>query len=222
MHELSAVLTLAYRDVMKFVRDRERLIATFIFPLMFIWILGGSMAQNLPSLRYSYIELTFVGVLIQTLFQSTALGIISLLEDRENDFSQEIFISPISRYTIIFGKITGETLVSLIQGLAIVFFGLVVGVKLTVGIALALLPICFLSCMLGGAFGTLVVSLFSTQRSINQIFPLIMFPQFFLAGIFNPIKNLDLPLDILSHLSPLRYAADFSEDTMMLLQHHLL
>jgi hypothetical protein len=36
---------------------------------------------------------------------STAQGVISLIEDRENDFSQEIFVSPISRYAIVFGKI---------------------------------------------------------------------------------------------------------------------
>jgi ABC-type transport system involved in multi-copper enzyme maturation permease subunit len=36
---------------------------------------------------------------------STAQGVISLIEDRENDFSQEIFVSPISRYAIVFDKI---------------------------------------------------------------------------------------------------------------------
>jgi len=39
-----------------------------------------------------------------------------------------------------------------------------------------------------------------------------MLPQFFLAGIFNPIQNLPLPLDILSHLAPMRYAVDLLRD----------
>jgi len=51
-------------------------------------------------------------------------GDVSLIDDRENDFSQEIFISPISRYSIILGKIVGETLVALVQGIGILVFGL--------------------------------------------------------------------------------------------------
>src|SRR2546423_319224 len=52
----------------------------------------------------------------------------------------------------------------------------------------------------------------SSQRAANQIFPFVMLPQFFLAGIFNPIQNLPLPLDILSHLAPMRYAVDLLRD----------
>ena len=39
-----------------------------------------------------------------------------------------------------------------------------------------------------------------------------MLPQFFLAGVFNPIMNLPLPLEILSRLSPMRYAVDVMRD----------
>ena len=39
-----------------------------------------------------------------------------------------------------------------------------------------------------------------------------MLPQYFVAGLFNPIGNLPLPLDILSKISPLRYAIDLTRD----------
>ncbi|HEY3108430.1 MAG TPA: ABC transporter permease, partial [Chloroflexota bacterium] len=42
------------------------------------------------------------------------------------------------------------------------------------------------------------------------IFPFVMLPQFFLAGIFNPIDRLPWLLDLLSRLSPLRYAVDLA------------
>ncbi len=71
------------------------------------------------------------------------MGLVSLIEDRENDFSQEIFISPVSRYSIIFGKILGETYVSLVQGAAILLFGLIIGVPMSglqlIGLFLAFL-----------------------------------------------------------------------------------
>ena len=35
-----------------------------------------------------------------------------------------------------------------------------------------------------------------------------MLPQFFLAGVFNPIGHLPWYLDVISHISPMRYAID--------------
>ena len=43
---------------------------------------------------------------------------------------------------------------------------------------------------------------------IYLLFPFIFLPQFFLAGAFNPIRNLPWYLDIVSHIAPLRYAVD--------------
>ena len=104
--DTSAILAIAYRDLLKFLRDPLRLVSTLIFPVIFIGILGGSFEANLGTdFGYNYLVFTFTGVLAQTLFQSSAMGIVSLIEDRENDFSQEIFVSPISRYSIVLGKI---------------------------------------------------------------------------------------------------------------------
>src|SRR5262245_29712558 len=111
MSELGPILAIAHRDLIKFLRDRGRLVGTFVFPFIFIAILGGSFQANLAgNFGFNFIAFTFTGVFGQTLFQSAADGIISLIEDRENDFSQEMFVSPISRYSIVFGKILGESL----------------------------------------------------------------------------------------------------------------
>lgn len=207
--ELNAILTIAYRDFIKFLRDRSRIIATFIFPFIFIAVLGGSLQSNLGSkLGYDFLLFTFIGVLAQTLFQSTAAGIISLVEDRENDFSQEMFVSPISRFSIILGKILGESLVSIVQVIGIVAMGVIIGVHFDPARLLTLAPVGLLICAFGGAFGVLVLSNLSSQRAANQVFPFLILPQFFLAGIFNPIKELPIYLLILSRIAPLTYAVD--------------
>ncbi|GAC1463347.1 MAG: ABC transporter permease [Chloroflexota bacterium] len=209
MRETNAVVTIAYRDVLKFVRDPVRIIATFVFPVVIIVALGGSLQSNLgTTLGYDFLSFTFTGIFAQTLFQSASFGILSLIEDRENDFSQEIFVSPISRYSIVFGKILGETMVALAQGAGITAFAALVGVALTPGRVLGLLAAGFVCCLLGGSFGVIVLSNINNQRTANQIFPFIFLPQFFLAGVFNPIKKLPLYLDVLSHASPMRYAVD--------------
>lgn len=209
MKELNAILTIAQRDFIKFTRDRGRIIATFIFPFIFIGVLGGSLQSNLAGdAGYNFLEFIFAGVLGQTLFQSTASGIISLIEDRENDFSQEIFVSPISRYSIILGKILGESIVAMVQLIGIFVFGLIVGVPISFVNFIGLIPFFLIVCMLGGAFGIFCIGNLSSQRTANQLFPFLMFPQFFLSGVFSPIQNLPLPLLILSRIVPMTYAVD--------------
>ncbi len=209
MSELNAILAISYRDLIKLLRDPVRMVTTFIFPLIFIGILGGSLQSNFgASSGYNFLTFVFTGVLAQTLFQSTAQGVISLIEDRENDFSQEIFVSPISRYSIVFGKILGESLVAFPQGAAIVIFGLLIGVPVSISQLLGLMIVGLATCLFGGAFGIVMLSSFNSRRAAQEIFPFILFPQFFTAGVFAPVKVLPLYLEILSRISPLRYAVD--------------
>lgn len=209
MKELNAVLTIAFRDLTKLFRDKTRLIFGLIFPIIFIGVLGTSLQANLGGdLGYNFLTFIFIGVLAQTLFQSTAAGIISLVEDRQNDFAQEMFIAPISRYSILLGKIVGETMVSLVQLVGVLAFAFIIGIPLDVPSLLRLLPFIFVVSMFGGAFGVFVMSFMSDQRTANQIFPFVIFPQFFLAGVFNPIKNLPGVVFVASRLSPMTYAVD--------------
>lgn len=209
--DASAILAIAYRDLLKFLRDPLRLVSTLIFPVIFIGILGGSFETNLGTdFGYNYLVFIFTGILAQTLFQSSAMGIVSLIEDRENDFSQEIFVSPISRYSIVFGKILGESLVAFPQGLAIVIFGLVIGVSISGSQLIRLLPVAIAASIFGGSFGMILMSNIHSQRAANQIVPFIMLPQYFLAGVFSPIQILPWYLDFLSRISPMRYAVDLT------------
>ena len=208
-NELGAILMLANRDFLKLLRDRTRLVAEIVFPVIFIGALGGSLQANLgASLGFNFIAFTFTGVFAMTLWQTTAMGIVSLIEDRENDFSQEIFVSPVSRYAIVFGKILGETLVAAPVAVVIVLFAMVLGIQMTLGQLLGLILAGLAVAFFGGAFGILILGNLRHQRTANQIFPFIILPQYFLAGIFNPIAVLPWYLEVLSRISPLRYAVD--------------
>ena len=209
--ETNAIITIAYRDVLKFARDPSRLAATLVLPVLFVGLFGeGLQAAFGPSLGYSYLTFVFLGVLAQTLFQSTALGIVSLIEDRENDFAQEIFISPISRYSLVFGKILGESMVAFSQAIVIVAFGVVIGVQVNWVTIPGLLLAALVTCLLGGSFGLLLLATMGSQRAANQILPFLVIPQLILAGVFNPLKGLPLYLDFASRLAPLRYAVDLT------------
>jgi ABC-2 type transport system permease protein len=217
--ELSAVAAIAHRDFIKLLRDRVRLVSSLAFPLVLVLLLGPALQSGLGA--PGGLDLTsfvFTGVLAQTIWQSAVLGLVSLIADREEDFSQEIFVSPVSRYSIVAGKIIGEALVALPTGLGIVVVGLIIGVPLSPVVLIALVPVSVAIAVYGGAFGLLMLANISNQRTANQIFPFILLPQFFLAGVFNPIHDLPPLLAILSALSPLRYAVELTRNVVYGLQ----
>lgn len=215
MHELSAIAAIATRDLVKYLRDRSRLALSFLLPFLLMFLLGSTVQLNLGrAAGFNYIAFTFTGVLGMTIFQSSVQGLASLLDDRQNDFAQEIFIAPVSRYTIVCGKILGETLVALAQAIPLVILALLLRVPMTPGQLALLAPLALLSCLLGGSFGLVAMSLINSQQAANQIFNFLLLPQFFLAGVFNPIMVLPWYLAILSRLSPLRYVVDLFRDVL--------
>jgi ABC-2 type transport system permease protein len=213
--ELNAIAAIAARDLNKFLHDGARLVGSFILPFLLIILLGGTAQLNLgSSVGFNFTTFTFTGVLGMTVFQSSAQGIASLLDDRQNDFAQEMFVSPVSRYTIIFGKLLGETLVALTQLVPLVALGLALHVSLTPTQLALLIPVALASCLVGASFGLLAMAAINTQQAANQIFNFLLLPQFFLAGVFTPIRVLPWYLDILSRLAPMRYIVDLFRDVM--------
>ncbi|HZR39099.1 MAG TPA: ABC transporter permease, partial [Ktedonobacteraceae bacterium] len=191
--------------------DPARLIGTLLLPILLVGLFAEGLQATLgTSPGYSYLTFVFLGVFAQTLFQSTALGIVSLLEDRENDFAQEMFISPISRYSLVFGKILGESLVAFLQGVVLVVFGAMIGVQMQGVVLPGLLLVALVTCLLGGAFGLMLLATLGSQRAANQILPFLIVPQLVLAGVFNPLKGLPIYLDLASRIAPLRYVVDLT------------
>jgi ABC-2 type transport system permease protein len=215
MHELSAIAAIALRDLVKFLRDRSRLVLSFLVPFLLMFLLGGTVQSNLGAAAgFNLIGFTFTGVLGMTIFQSSVQGIASLLDDRQNDFAQEIFVAPISRYAIVLGKIVGETMVAIAQTIPLVAFAFVLHVPISPGRLLLMAPVALISCLLGGSFGLVAMSVINSQQAANQVFNFLLLPQLFLAGVFSPITALPWYLAILSRLSPLRYVVDLLRNVL--------
>ncbi len=215
MNELSAIAAIAARDLVKFLRDRSRLVLSFLVPFLLMFLLGNTVEINLgQAAGFNFVEFTFTGVLGMTVFQSSMQGIASLLDDRQNDFAQEIFVAPVSRYSIVLGKNLGETIVALAQAVPVVVLALALGVPISPGRLLLLALVALVACLLGGSFGLVSMALINNQQAANQMFNFLLLPQLFLAGVFNPIKVLPWYLAILSRLSPLRYVVDLLRDAM--------
>src|SRR5260370_1210282 len=90
-HELSGLLVIAQRDVIKLLRDRPRLAVNLAFPVLLIGGLGAILQPTVGRVTgLNAVTLAFTGVLAASLFQSAAAGMISIVADRENDFSPDL------------------------------------------------------------------------------------------------------------------------------------
>lgn len=214
--ELNHILGLAQRDLLKFVRNKGRIAGTFIFPVVFLGIFAVTLDSGLgrQGLGFSYIDYVFSGLVLQTLFQSSAMGIISLISDREQDFAMSIFVSPVSRSSIILGKILGESLVSLLQVSGIILFGYFLGVSFSPLLIPAILGLGFIASLVGGSFGIFIASRINEAENAQRVFPFLMFPLIFLSGAFTPVNNLPPLLTVLRSLNPIYYGVDLMRNVL--------
>ena len=209
--DLNAVVVIAAREVLRFFKDwKTSLVFSLMFPVLFLGILGGVIAQNLgDGLGYNYLQFALLGMVAATISMNTMMSVTSLVEDRENDFTQEIFVAPISRYSILLGKIVGGSITSILQLFAFVIIAPIMGISIglfAIGWILVLAP---LICISGGTLGVLVASIFSSSpKTADRGVILFVFAQMFLSGAFIPINKSNGILSALSHAMPLTYVVD--------------
>jgi ABC-2 type transport system permease protein len=209
--ELNASVTICARDVLRFLRDwKNNLLFGFFFPVAFLGILGGTIGQNLSGgLGYDYMQFALLGMVANLLVQFTMMAVTTLVEERESGFTQEIFVSPVSRYSILIGKIIGGSLTSLVSLIALFVVAFAMGIPLSlagIGRILLVTPIVFL---LGGAMGVLLSGIFGSSReAADHATVMVMFPQMFLSGALIPLKNSTGVLGVLVRFMPATYLVD--------------
>jgi ABC-2 type transport system permease protein len=103
--EINATFAIAWREILAAVKSPMSLAFNVIFPVIFIGILGGSISQNLgAALPYAYLPFMVVGMVANSLYQGSIVGVTNLVEERQNDFTAELFVAPISRYAVLLGR----------------------------------------------------------------------------------------------------------------------
>ncbi|HLI57849.1 MAG TPA: ABC transporter permease [Actinomycetota bacterium] len=209
---MNALAAIAQRDLTKLLRDRTRLAVSLALPVALILGIGNILEPTVGRVTgLNSVTLAFVGVLSATLFQSSAAGMLSIVEDRDTDFSRELFVAPVPRLTLVAGRMAGETLVALCQGVCIVVFARLIGVSIGGGQLLALVLPCVASCLLGAAFGLAALSALPNQRSAMQVFEFLILPQYVLAGVLVPLTGLPGWVEGLSWAMPLRYPVGLTQ-----------
>jgi ABC-2 type transport system permease protein len=209
MTELRGIYTLWLREIKRYLRDRARIISSFVQPLLWLVIFGSGIRFSGMIGNLTYQQYIFPGIVGQTLlFTSMFMGI-SVIWDREFGFLKEILVAPISRFSIFLGKMLGDSTDAVIQGVIVFVLALILGIRLDPLTFLEALPIMILITFGLVGIGLTVASFIESLESFGVIQSFINLPLFFLSGALFPIRG-DVPnwLQIASSFNPLTYGVD--------------
>lgn len=208
----TAIYVLWKREMKRFFRAKSRVIGMIIMPLLFLGFLGlGFRRMELPGIPedVDYLQYLIPGMIgMAMLFSSTFAGI-SVLWDREFGFLKEIMIAPVTRVSIVLGRIAGGTTTAMFQGIAILIISSFLGFRPE---NIALIPLALLFMLLISAtfigLGLIIASFMKDMQGFGLIMNFIILPIFFLSGAIFPIQNLPSFVRYASYADPLTYGVD--------------
>lgn len=200
----------AYREVLRFINDRSRIIASVTFPLLFLAIFGagfnnviGQMAAGVDLIQFMY-----PGIIAMAVLTSALSAGLSVVADREVGFLKEILVAPISRTGIVIGKAAGAAGVGLLQALLLLAIAPLVSVDLNLGMIVRLVPTVLLVSLGVSGLGIVIASFMRSQQGFQMTLQILVFPMVFLAGVFYPVDTLPLWMEVLSKANPVTYGVD--------------
>ena len=216
---LRAIYIIWYRDMIRFWRDRFRLVASLMQPLLYLVIFGtglssslrgggGAAAGGFGGAGLDYKQFLYGGVIGMSILFIAIFSAMSIVWDREFGFLKEILVAPINRSAVAIGKTLGGATQAFTQGLILLVLSPVAGVRLTVLGVLELLPLMFLLGFALSAMGTALASRMRSMQGFQGIMNFLLMPLFFLSGALFPLAGLPGWMTVLTRLDPVAYGVD--------------
>jgi ABC-2 type transport system permease protein len=212
MIDLTAIYVLWLREMKRYLRTKSRIFGSLAIPLFFLAFLGmGFRRMAIPGISgdAGYVRYLVPGIVgMSLLFQSMFAGL-SVLWDREFGFLKEIMVAPVSRVSIVLGRIAGGATTALIQGILILVISLALGFRIeSLPAILPALAFMILISMSFIGLGLVFASRIKDMQGYSLIMNFVVFPLFFLSGALYPLDNMPAWLRVLSHVDPLTYGVD--------------
>lgn len=200
----------AYREILRFVQDRPRILGSLATPLLFLVIFGagfnrviGSMMPGVDFIKFVYPGIVAMNVLMTSLFSG-----LSMVWDREFGFMRELLVAPIGRTGILLGKTTGAAVQALVQAVLLLALAPALGLSLSLAMVGKLLPLLVLTSVTLSGLGMLLASRMRSQQGFQVLMQLLIFPLIFLAGVFFPVNDAPAWLSFVSKVNPVTYGVD--------------
>lgn len=229
--DLRGVAILWYRDLLRWWRDRQRILPSLVQPLLYLFVfgvglssaMGGGLgargeagAASARALGLSYTTFMYPGVLAMSVLFTAIFSAMSIVWDREFGFLKEIQVAPLSRTAVAVGKTLGGSTVAMLQASLLLLAAPLVGVSLSPLVVLEMLGLLFLLAFALSSLGVAIASRMRTMEGFQMVMNFVLMPLLFLSGAFFPLNGLPRWLAVLTRLDPAAYAVDALRRTVLI------
>jgi ABC-2 type transport system permease protein len=205
--ELRAIKIVWTRELIRFRKDRMRIVTSLIQPLLFLFVLGS----GLNSVTTGDVDLrTFIypGVLCVAVMFTAIFSAASIVWDREFGFMREMMVAPVRRSSIVIGKCLGGATVASLQGVILIALAWAVDVPYSVAFVLGVFGMMLLLAFAMTAFGVMVAVRIKQMQAFMGVTQMVVMPMFFISGALFPVTGLPAWLAFLNRIDPITYAVD--------------
>ena len=191
------VATLWQRDLIRFWRERSRVLGFIGAPALF-WLVLGSGWGNLGFF--------YPGALTLTVMFSAVFSMMSLIEDRREGFLLSMMVSPAPRSAMVLGKVLGSCTLAWLQAIVFLAFLPLTGYSVSLVALLELVVVLFAISFTFTSLGFLLAWKIDSTQGFHAIVNLLLFPLWMVSGSLFAIENAHGWMQWLMRLNPLTYA----------------
>ncbi len=204
--------TLWWREVVRFYRQRSRVVGVIASPLLFWLVIGSGFGTSFRSGEAAgqqhYLDYFYPGALIMIVLFTSIFTMMSVIEDRKEGFLLSVMVAPVPRSAIVLGKVLGGTTLSAIQGLIFLAFAPFVGVHLGLGDFLLVVLVVFLVSFALTGLGFAIAWPMDSSQAFHAIINLFLIPLWLLSGALFPLSGASGWLRLVMRINPLTYGVE--------------
>jgi ABC-2 type transport system permease protein len=209
---LLPAFTLWWREVVRFYRQRARVVGVVASPLVFWLVIGSGFGTSFRSGdaagQQHYLDYFYPGALIMIVLFTSIFTMMSVIEDRKEGFLLSVLVAPVPRSAIVLGKVLGGTSLATIQGLIFLAFAPLVGVHLTIWSFVLVVITVFLVSFSLTALGFAIAWPMNSTQAFHAIINLFLIPLWLLSGALFPLSGASGWLCAVMAANPLTYGVE--------------
>ncbi|MGA8502241.1 MAG: ABC transporter permease [Candidatus Sulfotelmatobacter sp.] len=215
---LLPAFTLWWREIVRFYRQKSRVVGVLASPLVFWIVLGSGFGNSFRSgagqAQEHYMDYFYPGTLILIVLFTSIFAMMSLIEDRQEGFLLSVMVAPVPRSAIVLGKVLGGTTLAAIQGLIFLVFAPFAGVHLNLLQVLSVAVVVFLVSFALTALGFAIAWPMDSTSAFHGIINLFLIPLWLLSGALFPLSGASGWIRVLMYLNPLTYGVEALRDLL--------
>jgi len=198
---LPAIATLAWRELVRFFRQRNRVFGALGQPIIF-WLMFSEGFKSV-DLGYAY---QFPGILAMILLFTAIFTTISVIEDRNEGFLQGVLVSPVPRWAMVFGKVLGGAVIAWLQAMLFLLLGWLTIKEISPPVpdVLAAMALMFVMAISLTGLGFYLAWKTDSSQGYHAMMSVLLFPMWLLSGAFFAV-GADSLLRWLVMVNPLTY-----------------